>query len=171
MAKVITYRPDEVWDYYITHGFSIPEPVELARDNDTVIYLAEDDNFPSVLVTVNGEEFYSEIINGFNCAQDIASVYDEFLGFGDTDLTELDDTILEREEELAGIVYDFLNELIDGEFEESVDDTDDVVKDVTDMLLEYLYTEHGVDVRRPMFLEDDDGEFYEEYPYSHLIRE
>ena len=111
MAKVITYRPDEVWDYYITHGFSIPEPVELARDNDTVIYLAEDDNFPSVLVTVNGEEFHTKIINGFNCAQEVTSIYNEFLGFGD-----LDDTILEREEELAGIVYDFLNELIDGEF-------------------------------------------------------
>ena len=84
-------------------------------------------------------------------------------------MIELDE-IEDRESELSDTVLTFISDVlaIDGGIDDL--DLDDVVEDCKDHFLEYLARKHGLDIYRPMVLEDENGEdFIAEYPYDCII--
>ena len=82
-------------------------------------------------------------------------------------LLEQQDAIEEREMELDIAVSEFISAVLGGDAYLDSEDYDDIIEDCKDHFLEYLARKHGLDIFRPMVLEDEDGEdFYEEYPYE-----
>ena len=82
-------------------------------------------------------------------------------------LLEQQDAIEEREMELDIAVSEFISAVLGGDAYLDSEDYDDIIEDCKDHFLEYLARKHGLDIFRPMVLEDEDGEdFYEEYPYD-----
>ena len=75
-----------------------------------------------------------------------------------------------REEELDSLIWDFVMGVFGGDTYTDFDCTGEVLDDLKDHFLEYMYRKHGFDIYRPMVLEDEDGtEFFEEYPYEHMV--
>ena len=91
--------------------------------------------------------------------------------------TELDQSIEidDRESELDDAIYAFLDVVLDTRhlYQVFPDQRDEeaCVDDVKDHILEYLARKWDIPVYRPMMLEDDEGEFFERYPYEHMIFE
>ena len=82
--------------------------------------------------------------------------------------------IAERELELD----DAFTMLLDTLIEEDLGlffgaEADEILEDIKDHTLEYLYRKHGISVRRPMVLEDEETneDFFEEYPYDSMVFE
>lgn len=73
--------------------------------------------------------------------------------------------IAEREEELNDLITDFVYNITNGD--EGLDP--EGTERFKDMVCELLYREFGISVRRPMVLQDEDGnESISEYPYDEI---
>ena len=73
-----------------------------------------------------------------------------------------------REDEISEAVYMCVDTILDGVLD-CYYEIDEIIEDLKDILCEYLYCKWGLEPRRPMVLEYDDGsESYEEYPYSFM---
>lgn len=93
--------------------------------------------------------------------------YDEFEDCEDYDETE-EEEIEMRETELNAAVSDMLEVFLVGSEDEAP--FDDGYQEMTDFLkewiCEWLYRKCDISVYRPMYLENENGEYdYEEFPY------
>ena len=80
---------------------------------------------------------------------------------------EEESEIDEREAEIYEAVVSFLSTILETDIDSFVDDADLIYEDCAEHFLEYLSRKWGFEIRRPMYLEDENGEeFYEEYPYE-----
>lgn len=63
---------------------------------------------------------------------------------------------------------DYISALMDESIDAlGADESFEIAEDVLDHMCEYLYRKYGISARRPMILEDENGEeFFEEYPYE-----
>ena len=63
---------------------------------------------------------------------------------------------------------DYISDLMDDSIDSFGDaDSFEIAQDVLDHICEYLYRKHDISSRRPMILEDENGEeFFEEFPYE-----
>lgn len=194
MMQLINYEASEIWgmfqkrkEYFRTHMEIIAENPEF----EVVIYLSEEDRgttmLPSIVVCIEQNEVYSEAaVNEHDCEQTVKKIYFEYLNEErlinmmleeDDEVDEHERAFLEDEiEKRDGELYDAVDLLLDKFLNESLDkivgyaDADNIRTETVDHLCEYLYTEHGLSVYRPMFLEDEDGEdFFEEFPYDCMI--
>lgn len=186
MSAKINIQPYEVWQYYNSHKKDCgTTQFELASNDEygVKIYLSENDNgVGCIFVEADDCEIYKEVIVSETDASRTASkIYDEYLTnqFVNTVSSELDtydDELAEeevelridaREEEIDQAVALFIEEVCPGTAD--ADMTGELLNDVKEHFLEYLYLKHGLDIYRPMMLEDDDGEvFFEEYPYGSM---
>ena len=194
MMQLINYEASEIWEmfqkrkeYFRTHMEIIAENPEF----EVVIYLSEEDRgttmLPSIVVCIEQNEVYSEAaVNEHDCEQTVKKIYFEYLNEErlinmmlkeDDEVDEHERALLEDEIEQRDCeLYDAVDLLLDTFLNEGLDrivgyaDADNIRTEVVDHLCEYLYTEHGLSVYRPMFLEDEDGEdFFEEFPYDCMI--
>ena len=145
---------------------------------------------PQIVVEADGVMVYSEgTISERDCEKTVKDVYDKYLSEGvvsllssikepssddDVDFeeeeTEWQEYLIdERELELDEAVQLFIEAVVDRVSYADLCE-DEIIEDVKDHFLEYLARKWEFPIRRPMFLEDEDGvEFFEEYPYEHMI--
>lgn len=192
MAQKIILKPHEVWKYYIKHKADIENTMYEIASNESygiVIYLSEDVNgVACITVNADDSEVYSEsVVNDIDCQKTVSKIYDNYLtdkvielldalafeeAGADESLLEQEDSIAEREEELDGLVYDFVFGVLgDSAYDYGVEfEFDDMLEDIKDHFLEYMFRKYELPIYRPMVLEDENGDdFFEEYPYESMV--
>lgn len=165
-------------------------------DYGVKVYVTESAGHPKIVVEMDNEEVYSETCIGKeDTRQTVSRIYNKYLTsqvlsevfgkFGDEikdddDDAEIDDDDLhlllieeeeeidEREMELDSAIYDFVQAVLDEPLEDYAASPADVIyEDLKEHFLEYMARKWDLMIRRPMFLEDENGEeFYEEFPYE-----
>lgn len=188
MAQKIIVEPRDLWSYYLEHKKQLTSTMfEIAQNKEygVSIYLSENEKGnASIVVEADDMEVYSEtIVNDRDARTTCEKIYDKYLsdkvvdilaemGIDDEDdmtALEEEDAIDEREAELDEALYSFLDTVCGEDYFDFYADYD-MIEDIKDHFLEYLARKHGIPVRRPMVLEDEDGEdFFEEYPYECMI--
>lgn len=186
MAQKIILQPDEVWDYFVEHEEECGECMfEIASCSEygIVVYLSRSSKGVGYIsVEADYQEVYNEeIIDSEDTKKTVQKVYDDYLTdkvieiLSDIESQENDtrqeqeNEIAMREEELDNLIWDFVMGVFGGETYADFDCTGEVLDDLKDHFLEYMYRKHGFDIYRPMVLEDEDGtDFFEEYPYEHM---
>lgn len=188
MAQKIIVEPRNLWSYYLEHKKQLTSTMfEIAQNKEygISIYLSENEKGnASIVVEADDMEVYSEtIVNDRDARTTCEKIYDKYLsdkvvdilaemGIDDEDdmtALEEEDAIDEREAELDEALYSFLDTVCGEDYFDFYTDYD-MIEDIKDHFLEYLARKHGIHVRRPMVLEDEDGEdFFEEYPYECMV--
>ena len=150
----------------------------------TCIYIQETDGFPEFVVEVDEtptkwfqaysaedcEETARELYDKYLTANAVSAFLDDVVVVDDKDDDDLDkkDDIEQRDGELWDGMWAFLSDVLAGDYSPAI--IDRITDDVLEHTLEYIHRKHGLDIFRPMFLEDEKGErFFEEYPYSHIV--
>ena len=178
----ITIEADAVWDYFQAHKTELENSEQIIAENEELgveISLTSEKGIPCFVVTADGYQYAEErAISAEDCKETVEDLYEEFLTnkfFEDEEYKhsrlDQEDMISEREMELDDAILTLLYALyedLDMSFKVKIDE---ICEDLKDHILEYLYKKHGISVRRPMVLEDEEtGEdFFEEYPYEHMI--
>jgi len=185
MGKNILIPAENVWDYYNSHMSELKTHMyELAENPEygVVIYITDDGGLPTVIVNADENEVYSEAaVSQRDLMTTVKKIYDDYLtekaiGLltepedGPT-MFDLEDEIEERETEIDDALEMFLDVVLDSSSAACMllpgREDFDAIKE---HFLEYLAIDQGLPVRRPMFLTDDDGaDFFEEFPYEHMI--
>lgn len=186
MAQKIILQPDEVWDYFVEHEEECDECMfEIASCSEygTTVYLSRSSKgVGCISVEADDQEIYNEeIIDAEDAKKVVQKVYDDYLTDKvieilsdfepqeDDTLQDQEDEIEMREEELNNLIWDFVMGVYGGDTYADYLDYE-FLDDLKDHFLEYMYRKHGLDIYRPMVLEDEDGtEFFEEYPYEHMV--
>ena len=183
MAQKIIVEPRDLWSYYLEHKKGLASTMyEIAQNKEygISIYLSENEKGnASIVVEADDMEVYSEtIVSDRDARTTCEKIYDKYLSDKVVDILaemgiedemtalEQEDAIDEREAELTEALYCFLDIVCGEDYFDFYTD-DDILEDIKDHFLEYLARKHGIPIRRPMVLEDEDGEeFFEEYPYE-----
>lgn len=177
-ANIITEAKD-IWDFFQNSRAELLHDMVTVAENDdfdVIIYLTNNDGKPCLMIessNVQSAEFIIE--DEASCEATVNEVYDTYLTDKiieviaeeemEADL-ELEDAMAEREADIDSFILRLLEDLFSDEPIIYSDLIDDVVQDCKEHFLEYLYRKHGLSVYRPMELEDDEGEFVEDYPYE-----
>lgn len=187
MQRVIV-TPSKLWDYLKeqdkkgkldTTMFKIATNDEFGID----IYASKDNDSYYIVVEADGNEVDKEYVFDDNDAEATCKrFYAVYLTekavdilAGMTAIYEDDgygaqDEIYSRELRLSDCVSTFISDVLDGNAFLEYDTFDEIVEDCKEHFLEYLARKHGLDIYRPMILEDEDGkEFFEEYPYEYMV--
>lgn len=180
----ITVVASEVWDYFQKHKTELEKSEHTIAENEEYgveISITNEEGLPCFMVTADGYQYAEErAVSAKDCKETVETLYEDYLTDKFVDNEEYEsrldqeDEIAERELELD----DAFTMLLDTLIEEDLGlffgmEADDVLEDLKDHTLEYLYRKHGISVRRPMVLEDEEtGEdFFEEYPYDSMVFE
>ena len=151
--------------------------MEIIAENEEFgleILLSSVNGSPTITVMADDIQQYEITTDLFHLEDVCRLVYDKYLDNTINALSEsadaavdLRDEIDDRESELDAAVDDFLGVVLQTFGYDTADVVDEIHDDVKEHFLEYLYRKFGMDIYRPMFLEDEDGEeFFEEYPYE-----
>lgn len=186
MAQHILVEASDVWGLFQKEKEELSGHERKIADNPefgAVVCLSEEQGKPNIIAYLDDEEVYEELcVSESDCKMTVQKFYDEYLTekvlnryFGEEeeeDYTHLEEQteIDERESELDDAVLYFLEIAMDMSgytLDDFTDEADEIYEDVKDHFLEYLARKWGLPIRRPMYLEDEDGEeFFEEYPYD-----
>ena len=184
MKTTVTVGSSNIVEYFKQNQYKLACEYDTIAENEDygiVIYLSSTNGRPTVTVFAD-EDQCSEIITNLESLENVVkTTYDTYLSskavdaliaLDESDETELDEDELrsieidERETEIDTAVDDFLNVALQT-YGVDTSVIDEVHDDIKEHFLEYLYRKHGLEIYRPMYLEDEDGEdFFEEYPYE-----
>lgn len=189
----IKVKPGDAYRFFLTNHERMKEKLMMiAEDDDTgiEIYITADGSFPQIVVIEDDEDIFEETaLDPDDCKETVQYAYDVYLydyakesdGESDDEIDDFadvepsggsltqDDVIDIREEDLTDAVYQMLDVVLEGA-EDGISLIDDLIDPVKDLVCEYLARKCGIDIWRPMVLEDENGEeFYEEYPYGCMI--
>lgn len=185
MSMKIHLTASEVWGYFLKNKEELKTDTFLIAENPefgTEIYLTYQCGYPCISVMADDFEVHSDVfIDSDDCKQSVDEAYDLYLTerivstvqYGDDGeeiptTSDEDNEIIDREAELDGAVLDFLTVAIDGK---PADGTDlvGICEDLKDHFLEYIARKYELKIRRPMYLEYEDGSIeYTEYPYENM---
>lgn len=181
----ITVNASDVWNYFQEHKEELEGTEHIIAENEEYgveISLSAEHDLPCFIVTADGYQYAEErAVSASDCKETVEMLYKYYLteSFVDGERCEesrldQEDEIAERELELDDAFTMLLDTLIEGDlglyFGEEVDD---ILEDIKDHTIEYLYRKHGISIRRPMVLEDEENgeDFFEEYPYGSMVFE
>lgn len=182
MRIIIT--PSEVWDFFQGHkGDSLCEMIAENPEYGIEVWLSDRDGDPDFQVMADDDIIFEDYAYGSeDCRETCELIYGEYLTskvvdmildddvFSDQHVEELN--IEDRETELDAAVFDFLETVLEDDPCTVITDIEEVFNDIKDHMLEYLARKHDLSIRRPMYLEDEDGEdFYADYPYECMVYE
>ena len=185
----IMIESHDLWDYYQEHKDELSASMhEVANhfDYGIKIYITGDESKPQIVVEADDEEVYREdIASEWDCRNTAERIYNDYLtakamemlgleekDIEDSEEDDINEQIEEREIELDDAVYQFLTDVLGGAPYIVGDDLDEMLDDLKEHFLEYMARKWGLDIYRPMILEDEDGEdFFEEYPYECMVFE
>lgn len=188
MQKIIIDACD-VWNYFKQHKDELRTSVHIIAENEEYgisITLTEENGTPLFEVTADDYQCEEErVFTETECLNVAKRLYDEYLTgefvkecADDSSLLEQEDMISERETELDDAIIQLLDAVIEDDsicvLQSNGIDLDDLCDDLKDHILEYLARKHKLAscIRRPMIMEDEDeNEFFEEYPYECMIYE
>lgn len=185
MAQQIFITPEKLWDYYLEHEEELQysrktgyrgDVIAQNDDSGIVVLITNDDGIGKIVVYADGVQIYSEeVVSDADCRVTAAKIYNEYTtkdvletlsALGDDEgftRFEMEDMISEREDELDMVFDDLLSAL-------GIPYDEEILGDVKEHTLEYIYRKFGVEIYRPMFLEDENGEeFFEEFPYDNMV--
>lgn len=182
MERIII-EASEVWEYFNDQFKELVNTMHMIaehKDYGIEVYLSNEHGFPALIVEADGVEMYKEtVLNEKDCESTVKEVYDTYLtdkviskmleDSDDDDYEEFINMEIEaREDELSEAVFNCIDVFCDGAFE-YYEEMAEICEDFKDLVCEYLYIKWGLEPRRPMILEFEDGsESYEEYPYSSM---
>lgn len=185
----IDVTASEIWDYCLNHQEALSRNQNLMAENPDYgmeVWLTMINGSPELIVECDGSEIYREdILNEKDAKKTADRIYEDYLSIkaietltddGDTTVyveDEEDDEqslIDEREDEIELSVRDFVSVVSDTG---CYNIEDEVIDDLKEHFLEYMYRKWGIGIYRPMYLEDaDTGEdYFTEYPYDDLVYE
>lgn len=92
---------------------------------------------------------------------------DEEIDSDEYEQYQIETKIEDREKEIDDSFQDFMYTVLEFDLEKVLDNPEEIYEDCKEHFLEYIARKWGLAIRRPMILEDDNGdEFFEEYPYD-----
>lgn len=178
--KKIYLQPQEIWEHYEQHRAEIDEkPEAVAEDAELgiTIFMVGNISFLTLVVIDADLEIVEEIDvdNGVDCCVSADELYRAYIDGDDFQLPDDDrcsltdeiraDDIDDRESELDSIIEDLLYGICPDELDELYPE----MNNIKDHICEWLYKEYKVDIYRPMYLEDEDGnEVYKDFPYGDM---
>lgn len=181
MVSIIV-EAENVWDYFQKHKLELEQKmIAIAENPDygVIIYVSNENDLPVFTVTADEYQYDEQYaVSANDCLKTVRTMYDQYLtenflkcdegvSEDEVSLLSIEDEIAERELELDDVVALFIGTAMDEDYTTLGSDFDEICEDVKDHFLEYLARKHDIAVRRPMILEDEDGEeFFEEYPYE-----
>lgn len=184
MTRTITVGSADIVDYYRKNKFRLSQESEDIAENEAigvVIYLSDTNGRPTITVLADDMQV-AEATTGVDGLSELTqTMYDTYLDEqafisamteGETDdeynEEELAEALInEREDELDVAVDDFLATVLQTNGYEYDSIIDELHDDVKEHFLEYLARKFKIELYRPMYLEDENGEdFFEEYPYG-----
>jgi hypothetical protein len=175
MRKVYI-KGNEVWNYFQEHKSDLASnDVVIAEDSEygTEIWISNVGGRCTITATSNGMPIWdADATDETECYLAVNEAFEDYLSteslieYGDEE-TELDMAISQREDEINDALFEFLNAVNDNNM--TYLEFAGLLDDVKEHFLEYLARKHGIKIYRPMFLEDDEGEFYTEYPYECIV--
>lgn len=184
MGKInVLVVPESIWQYYTSHKKELKKSTKLVacnEDFDIEIHITDEDGVLNAMVYLsNVEVARKEITDSASANGVMTGMYQKYIfgakDFIDSRQQEIDeadeqDMIGVREMELDDAIYDVLDTFCGSAFDFRYDGTQELFENLKDVICETLYAEYGIEVYRPMYLEDDDGnkEFCL-YPYAELI--
>lgn len=182
MSVRIILKPEDVWQYYVDHTAELQEHMKLAAfspDFDTEVQICEDDDLLTAYIYLNDQEIAKEeMITAFDAKATMERLYKEYIYNAEDfvkqwqlqqDEDEEEDIIETRELELDDAAYEFLVSVLGEAFDVHSKETQEILEDVKDCVLPMLYEKHGIEVYRPMYIADDDGnEEFCLYPYAEI---
>ena len=198
MAFEIGLKPKQVWEFYNKNIARLAdEMVSIAKNDHTrcEIFLTEEEGVPMISVYNDDKLVYEEgAVSEEDTEKTVREIYKKYLlplvtvvsnepkkeeadteedgeEVYDEEVTRIDqeDQIYEREDEIYLAFQDFLQVLAEDDY--SIKDTfseDAEVNEIIDHIVEFLAIDHGIRIRRPMFIVDSDSGIEEfcEYPYE-----
>ena len=176
----------DLWEYFTKKKESLLSHEALVCQNNDIgvaIYMTAE--YPplsgngalmKLLLTEDQEEVDSRFCNN---EKEARKAYKEFYEYVSGNMPVYDDATDEEEEDeyiqariedqetaLDDAIYTFIDAASNGSV---LNLSDEEVADIKDHFCEYLYRKHGIDVYRPMFLENEDGkDEYFDYPYEEM---
>lgn len=179
-ANIIIEAKD-VWNYFTEHRKELIEDMITIAENtdfDVTIYLTNEDDLPYLMVeSDNINSVQINIEDEESCGSIVQEAYKQYLTENILSIIaaeqeaeeDVELIIEEREGDIDGFILRLLEDLF-GDDEQIIysEEVDDIVEDCKEHFLEYLYRKHNLSVYRPMELEDDEGVFFEEYPYEYM---
>lgn len=184
MQNIIISAVD-MWAYFKDNEKELKTTEHLIAENDEYgveIYLTEQQDKPCFTVTADGYEYEEEsAVSEADCRKTIEALYDKYLTekFLEVEpvesLLDQEDMIAEREMELDDAIMLMLDTIVEEDaailLSCNTNNLDEICDDIKDHMLEYIARKHGIEIRRPMILEDDEtGEdFFTEYPYECMV--
>lgn len=199
MDERILIQADQAWEYFNDYKEEFATGMHEIAWNDRFgihIYMTKNDEETlQIIVARDQEEIYNELCyNENDCFTTISNVYEDYLTgkklgfelqeFEDEDEDDFDDgecyssyneppfidredEIYDRELELDISVCTFIDDVSD---EGTQFLSDEQLDEIKDHFLEFLARKYDLHVRRPMYLEAEDGEeFFTRYPYQQMI--
>lgn len=189
MAGKIIIQAADVWSYWSKCRERLrTEPYDIAENEEYGIVVeltTSPGSNPEIVVFADDDEIYREIVYGSaNCNACVLEIYRDYITgnpqeelnayYKTHDKTDNDAAkdreyqIENREEEIKSSVFGLLSTVF---ADTDIPKLEAITDEATDGVLEFLYKKYRLPVYRPMVLEDDDGEFFEEYPYEHMVFE
>lgn len=177
----ILIEAKDVWNYFTEHRKELLEDMIAIAENtdfDVTIYLTNEDDLPYLIVeSDNINSVQINIEDEESCGSIVQEAYKQYLTENILSIIaaeqeaeeDIELIIEEREGDIDGFILRLLEDLF-GDDEQIIysEEVDDIVEDCKEHFLEYLYRKHNLSVYRPMELEDDEGVFFEEYPYEYM---
>ena len=184
MMRNITVKPADIVEFYQKNKFRLSQEADDIAENEAIgviIYLSDQNGRPMITVSAD-DMLVAEVSTGIDGLKDLVqTMYDTYLDEqsfisamtegeddGEYDEEELAEALInEREDELDAAVDDFLATVLQTNGYEYDSAIDKIHDDVKEHFLEYLARKFKIELYRPMYLEDENGEdFFEEYPYD-----
>ena len=187
MRGHVTVGSSNVVEFYKKNQFRLAQEYEDIAENEeigVVIYLSDTNGRPTVSVFADDIPRAEVTTNLSELENLVKTVYDTYLdeqnfiaATADEEVEEIEEEYSEeeleqsliddRESEIDAALIDFLTVVMQTEgygFDGAIDE---IFDDVKEHYLEYLARKHKIELYRPMYLEDENGEeFFEEYPYE-----
>ena len=191
--KSIYVQPNEVWAECkkISQMGNSTELIAEYPDAGVEIYLNTVElsgrHFPEIEVQFDGESTETETCySEYSCKDTVSKFYDIFLDDqnliayveeelfaedkSDDEVERIDtaSVAIEVREDELNLAFTSLMQVV---AEDSVSDypTKEMIEDLKEHVLEYMYRKHGLEIYRPMIIQYEDGtEEYMEYPYESL---
>lgn len=176
----IIHQPEEVWQVFLDmQGHSDSELLAENEECGIKIWLDLDDKTSTTMtvpvVSVENDGLTIDAV----CAESedeliefVEDLYEMYLD--ETAVAEMQEVvneatgrdIEEREEDLNTLVSDFIIESCQT-YSQS-EEFEEIVRDLKEHFLAYMYRKHGLSPYRPMFVKVDGKETFMEYPYPVL---
>lgn len=181
-AKILT-SADNVWKYYTEHTKELARTTKLVACNeefDIEIHITDESGVMNATVYLGNVEVATEdVIDYADCRETMKGMYQKYIYDAENfvksrqqeaEYEDEEELIEDRENEMDDAVYDLLSTFCGGSFIDAASkETQEIIEDIKDTLCEMLFEKHGIEVYRPMYIADDDGnEEFSLYPYAEL---